>query len=72
MSAQQHTPDEEVKMAEDDEWRGRSGAAVVLLNELVSLKLPYSVCVVLDFLESKAVQENAERQSCSRLKPGAH
>lgn len=32
MPAQQHTPDEEVKMAENDEWRRRSGAAVVLLN----------------------------------------
>lgn len=41
-------------MAEDDEGRRGSGAAVVLLNELVSLKFPYTVCVVLHFLESEA------------------
>ena len=60
--AQHHVPNEEVQMAEDDE-RGRgSGAAVVLLDKLVSLKLPYPVCVVLNFLEREAVQEHKERQ----------
>lgn len=55
--AQHHVLDEEVEMAEDDErWRS-SGAAVVLFNELVSLKLPYFVCVVLHFLECKAVEK---------------
>lgn len=60
--AQQNASDEDVKMAEDDERRGRSRAAVVLLNELISLKLPYSVSVVLNFLERKAVEEHKKRQ----------
>lgn len=60
--AQHHTPDEDVKVAEDDERRGRSRAAVILLNELISLKLPYSVGVVLNFLERKAVQEHKKKQ----------
>ena len=50
-------------MAEDDERRRGTGVAVVLLDELVSLKLPNSVCVVLNLLECKAVQEHKERQS---------
>ena len=54
--AQHQAPDKEVEMTEDDERRRGSRAAVVLLNELVSLKLPYPVCVVLNLLESKAVQ----------------
>lgn len=53
-------------MAEDDERRGGSRAAVVLLNQLVSLKLPYSVCVVLNFLEREAAQEHKERQRTTR------
>lgn len=64
--AQHHLPDEEIKMAEDDERRRGSRAAVVLLNKLVSLKLPYSVCVVLNFLERKAVREHKERQKMTR------
>lgn len=47
-------------MAEDDKRRRGSRAAVVLLNQLVSLKLPYSVRVVLNFLERKAAREHKE------------
>lgn len=54
-------------MAEDDKRRRGSRAAVVLLNELVSLKLPYPVCVVLNLLESKAAQEQKESSHNSHL-----
>lgn len=53
-SAQHQEPDEDVKVAEDDERRRSSRATVVLLNELVSLKFPYSVGVLLHFLKCEA------------------
>lgn len=49
-------------MAEDDERRRGGWSAVVLFNQLISLKLPYSVRVVLNLLERKAVQRERERQ----------
>lgn len=49
-------------MTEDDERRRSSGVAVVLFDELISLKLPYSVRVVLHFLERKAVEESKGTQ----------
>lgn len=47
-------------MAEDDKWRRCSRAAVVLLNQLISLKLPYPVCVFLNLLEREAVNVNTK------------
>lgn len=61
--AEDHVPDEEVEMAEDDEGRRCGRAAVVLLDKLVSLKLPYSVRVVLNLLEGVAVRDHRERRS---------
>lgn len=55
--AQHQEPDEDVKVAEDDERGWSSGATVVLLNELVSLKFPYSVGVLLNFLKREAARQ---------------
>lgn len=68
--AQHHVPDEEVKMAEDDERRRGSRAAVVLLDQLVSLKLPNPVRVVLNGLERKAVQKHNESPRVTRAHRG--
>lgn len=68
--AEHHSPDEEVKMAEDDKWRRCSRAAVVLLNQLISLKLPYPVCVILNLLEREAVPEHGGRAEFTRLRSG--
>lgn len=43
-------------MTEDDEGRRGAWATVVLLNQLISLKLPDFIGVVLDLLECEAVQ----------------
>lgn len=61
-SAQHHVPYEEINMAEDDQRRRGSWAAVVLLDQLVSLELPYPVRVVLHLLEGEAEQEARERR----------
>lgn len=55
--AQHQKPDEDVKVAEDDERRRSSRATVVLLDELVSLKFPYSVGVLLNFLKREAARQ---------------
>lgn len=44
-------------MAENAKRRRKSRTAVILLNELISLKLPYPVCVVLHFLEGEAEEK---------------
>lgn len=65
-----HVANKEVKMAEDDERRRGGWAAVVLLDQLVSLKLPNSVCVVLNGLERKAVEGDKEDDEYTRLQSG--
>lgn len=53
---QHHFSDEEVEMTEDDERRWGSWAAIVLFDQLVSLKLPDTIRVVMDLLKCVAVQ----------------
>lgn len=60
--AQHQEPDEDVKVAEDDERRRRSRAAVVLLDELISLEFPYSVGVLLNFLEREAARQTQKEE----------
>lgn len=47
-------------MTEQDEGRRGRRAAVVLFDQLVSLKLPYPVGVVLHFLECEAKERKKE------------
>ena len=54
---QHQPPEEHVQMTEDDKRRRSSRTAVVLFDQLISLELPYTVCVVLHFLEGKAVKQ---------------
>lgn len=49
-------------MTEQDEGRRGRRAAVVLFDQLVSLKLPYPVGVVLHFLECEAKEMKKERK----------
>lgn len=53
-------------MAENDERRRSSGAAVVLLDEFVSLEFPYSVGVLLNFFKREAVQQTHRERVKSR------
>lgn len=66
-SAQHQAPDEDVEVAEDYERRRRSRAAVVLLDELISLEFPYSVGVLLNFLEREAARQMQEEERVARL-----
>lgn len=50
-----HASEEEEEVAEDDEGRGDARAAEVLLNQLVPLEFPDSICVVLHLLKGIAV-----------------
>lgn len=52
--AQQDSPDQELQVVEEDEWRRCGRAAVVFLNQVVPLELPDLVCVCLDLLECVA------------------
>lgn len=66
-----HRSDEEVKMAEDDQrWRGWR-TTVVLLNQLVSLKLPDLVGVVLNLLECEATWDDKERTNWLKVRAGS-
>lgn len=66
--AQQQEPDEDVKVAEDNERRWRSRAAVVLLDELISLEFPYSVGVLLNLLEREAARQTQKEERVERLR----
>lgn len=46
--------DQELQVAEEDEWGRGRGPAVVLLNQVVALELPDLVCVLLHLLECVA------------------
>lgn len=52
--AQQDSPDQELQVVEEDEWRRCGRAAVVFLNQVVPLELPDLVGVCLDLLECVA------------------
>lgn len=43
---------------------------MVLLNELVALKFPDFVSVVLNLLESEAAEDDQERQNSLKLRQG--
>lgn len=54
---QDHPPDEEMQVAEEDEGGRRRGLAVVLFYQVVALELPDLVRVLLDLLERVAGRE---------------
>lgn len=57
--------DQELEVAEEDEWGRGRGPAMVLLNQVVALELPDLVCVFLHLLEG--VAGGRQRYVCIRM-----
>lgn len=55
--AEQASTDQDLQVVEEDEGWRRRRAAVVLLDQVVTLELPDLVCVLLDLLEGVAGAE---------------